>query len=78
MKKMSRLNLGDFCKECLCAECSRRKYCATMEGNTDWYCHNECEGQCGIMKQCSEFTPIKEGPDTGKEDDESDHEISGE
>ena len=55
---MSKLNLGDFCKECLCAECSNRKYCGTLEGNTNWYCHNECEGQCGMMKRCSQFRPI--------------------
>ena len=32
---MRRLNLGDFCGECLCAECSNRKYCRTMEGEQD-------------------------------------------
>ena len=55
---MRRLNLGDFCGECLCAECSNRKYCRTMEGNTEQYCYTWCEGQCGMMKQCSQFSPI--------------------
>ena len=67
---MSRLNLGDFCKECLCAECSNRKYCETMEGSTDWYCHNECKGKCGVMTQCSRFRPIP------LEEGEAEHEQS--
>ena len=55
---MNKLNLGDFCSECLCSECSNREYCSTMEENTDLYCHNECRGQCGYMKQCTQFKPI--------------------
>lgn len=68
---MSRLNLGDFCRECLCAECSNRKYCGIMEGNTNWYCHNTCEGQCGMMKQCSQFAliPLKKMEDEQNERD---------
>ena len=36
---------------------------ATMEGNTDWYCHDECKGKCGVMTQCSRFRliPLEEG-----------------
>ena len=68
LTKMNRLSLGEFCEECLCAECSNRRYCGTMEGNTDQYCHSECEGLCGMMKQCSQFRPI---PLVGKQENGS-------
>ena len=55
------LNLGEFCKECLCAVCGRREYCGTMEGNTDWYCKNECVGECGCMNNCSQFEAENKG-----------------
>lgn len=49
------LNLGEFCKECLCSVCGYRKYCGTMEGNTDGYCKEVCKGETGCMNQCSQF-----------------------
>lgn len=49
------LNLGEFCKECLCARCEYRKSCGTLEGNTDWYCREVCKGNDGCMKNCSQF-----------------------
>lgn len=49
------LDLGEFCKECLCAICRHRENCGTMEGNTDWYCHEECKGNDGCMNRCSQF-----------------------
>lgn len=58
---MMELNLGDFCKECLCAKCYYRECCGVLEGNTNWYCHNECKGQDGTVNRCSEFSPMPTG-----------------
>lgn len=60
-KKMTKLNLGDFCKECRCAKCYYRECCGALEGNTNWYCHNECKGQAGTTNRCSEFSPMPTG-----------------
>lgn len=60
---MRRLDLGDFCKECLCAECGNRKDCEIMGESTDWCCHNECKGKSIIITQCGCFgtIPLEEG-----------------
>ena len=53
------INLGEFCKECLCAVCEYRTACGTMEGNTDLYCREECKGNESCMNQCSQFNKEK-------------------
>ena len=47
--------LGHFCEECRCASCEYLSSCGTMEGNTEWYCDNECHGEDGAMDECSEY-----------------------
>lgn len=54
------MNLGENCKECLCSVCGYRKYCGTMEGNTDGYCKETCNGENSCMNQCSQFEREKE------------------
>lgn len=48
-------SLGDNCKYCLCASCANLESCGTMEGNTEWYCENDCVGEDGCMTDCSEY-----------------------
>ena len=55
------MNLGELCKECLCSVCGYRKYCGTMEGNTDEYCKEICKGENSCMNQCSQFKRGQEG-----------------
>ena len=61
------MNLGEFCKECLCSVCGYRKYCRIMECNTDWYCKEVCKGETGCMNQCSQFEREQEDEDGTQE-----------
>lgn len=49
------LNLGESCKECLCAKCTHREYCNSIDGNVKRYCHEECKGIDACMHTCSGF-----------------------
>ncbi len=51
-------NLGEFCKECVCAKCVDRECCGTIKDNTDSYCKDICKGEKRSIKFCSQF--IKE------------------
>ncbi|MFY9379090.1 MAG: hypothetical protein WAP07_02460 [Acutalibacteraceae bacterium] len=49
------INLGDNCKYCKCAKCKYWEKCGILEGNTQWYCENDCLGEGSATTVCSEF-----------------------
>lgn len=49
------MNLGIECKDCLCSTCANLDGCTTMCGDTEAYCNEDCRGEDGPMRICSEY-----------------------